>query len=190
MAGVPCPDLAHMPTHYATPEYFLEPGLADQRRFAVLALDPASAVPVVIGALTGFVKGRSVVSGQIGTPQICVRKTADPGAVLSALAEGLNEVAKPARTDHGGLLVSGLTSVKRSRYRESETTGTATLDLSSGPEENLQEAQGTRSEIRHAISAGLEVRQAAGRGYSGLLRHTERLEQAEGAALPISSVPW
>jgi len=147
-----------MPTHFAAPEYFLEPGLADQRRFAVLALDPASAAPAVIGALTGFVKGRSVVSGQIGTPQICVRKTADPGAVLSALAEGLNEVAKPAGliTVYSWFPVDVL---KRSRYRESETTGTAALDLSSGPEKTFKKLKG-RSQIRHAISAGLEVRQA------------------------------
>jgi Acetyltransferase (GNAT) domain len=149
-----------MPTHFAAPEYFLEPSVVDERRFAVLALDPACAAPRVLGALTGFVRGRSVVSGQIGTPQICVRKTADPEAVLSALAEGLKEVGKRA-----GLITVyswfPIEVLRRSRYRESETSGTAALDLSGGPEKTFKKLKG-RSQIRHAISAGIEVRQATG----------------------------
>jgi hypothetical protein len=112
----------------------------------------------VIGSLTGFVQGDLVSSGQIGTPNICIDKSADREIAAGALADGLKVVAKSA-----GLITVyswfPLVSLRESGYRESETTGTAALSLSAGAEKTFSKLKG-RSQIRHAIASGIEVRQA------------------------------
>ena len=147
-----------MPTHFAAPEYFLEPRVGVQKPFAVLALAPRSPALRVIGSLTGVVDGGLVNSGQIGTPQICIDKSADPQVVSSAVAEGLKVVAKST-----GLITVyswfSMGAFPESGFRESETTGTAALSLSAGAEKIFSKLKG-RSQIRHAIASGVQVRQA------------------------------
>lgn len=147
-----------MPTHFAAPEYFREPRLPEVTRFAVLALDPQSPALRAIGSLTGVVNRGSVTSGQIGTPQICIDKSVDPQLAATLLADGLMAVCASAKL----LTVFSWFSIdafRKMRFRETLTTGTAALDLSAGPEKTFSRLKG-RSQIRHAISAGVQVRQA------------------------------
>jgi hypothetical protein len=147
-----------MPTHFAAPEFFREPQSSGVRPFAILALDPQSPELRVIGSLTGVVDGQSVTSGKIGTPQICVDKSAGPEVAAQAFAEGLNIVGKSADliTVYSWFPIPAF---RQNGFAETETTGTAALDISMGPEKVFSKVKG-RSEIRQAISFGLQVRQA------------------------------
>jgi hypothetical protein len=145
-------------THFAAPEYFREPQLTDANRFAVLALDPEAAELRVIGSLTGEVRSRSVTSGNIGTPQICVDKSASPELAAKAFAEGLSILGESAD------LITVFSwfptpAVRDGQYVDSHTPGTAALDLSPGPEKVFSKLKG-RSEIRQAIAFGVQVRPA------------------------------
>ncbi len=147
-----------MPTHFAAPEFFREPQPSGVRPFAILALDPQSPELRVIGSLTGVVDGRSVTSGKIGTPQICIEKSTEPDLAAKALVEGLDIVGKSADLVTVFSWVP-LAAFRQGQFRETTTTGTAALDLSLGPKKVFSKVKG-RSEIRQAISFGLQVRQA------------------------------
>ncbi len=153
-----CLNNGDMPTHFASPEYFREPRTESEQRFAVLAVDPQSSELRVLGALTGVRVDKRVTSGQIGTPQICVDKSVDPQEAGTALADGLRAVAKSADLINvfSWFSVDALTE---SGFRLSETSGTAALDLRGGAKKTFSKLKG-RSQVRHAISAGVEVRQA------------------------------
>ncbi len=147
-----------VPTHFAAPEYFLEPQAADSRSFAVLALDPNATRLRVVGSLTGFIKNRTVTSGNIGTPQICIHKSSSPALVAKAFTDGLTAVSKGAEliTLFSWFPMSGFA---KAQFSETQTAGSGALDLSAGSQEIFSRVKG-RSQVRHAISSGVEVREA------------------------------
>jgi Acetyltransferase (GNAT) domain len=148
-----------MPTHFTAPEFFFEPRAAGERPFAILLLDPASVSRRVIGVITGIQKDQFVTSGRIGTPQICLDKSADPQSVGTVLAQSLRAVGKSAELITAYLWFP-LHSIRIQGFGEGETSGTAMLDLSGGPEVTFSRLKG-RSQIRHAVKSGVTVRQAA-----------------------------
>ena len=146
-----------MPTHFAAPEYFREPKLPGVERFAILALDPQAADLRVIGSLTGVINSKTVTSGNLGTPQICLDKSGSPELAAKAFAEGLSVLGESAE------LITVFSwfpthAFGDGQFVETETSGTAVLDLVAGPEKVFS-AKG-RNKIRQAIASGLEVRQA------------------------------
>src|SRR5215472_8168551 len=68
------------PTHYAAPEFFLEPLLRNRRLFAVLSI----ARDEVAGVLTGINGGDHVQSGLSVRPQIAFSRSADRGLAMAA----------------------------------------------------------------------------------------------------------
>jgi len=147
-----------MATHLAAPAFFREPQSSGVRPFAILALDAQATELRVIGSLTGVVDRQSVISGKIGTPQICLDKSTGPELAAKAFVEGLRIVGKSADliTLYSWFPIPAF---REDRFTETETTGTAALDISLGPEKVFSKIKG-RSEIRQAISFGLQVRQA------------------------------
>jgi len=146
-----------MPTHFASPEFFLEPSNPAEKRFAVLALSSGAEDPQVTGVLTGVIRSGELVSGQIGTPQVCMLAGAS-GNDGGGLVEGLLELGKEAKLINV-FTWSPIEALRRKGFKESQETGTAALDIGEGPEKTFKRLKG-RSQIRHAISAGVEVRQA------------------------------
>ena len=165
----PVPDLAHawgeflrrveVPSHYDSPEYFLDP-LRGQgtRPFAVLALEDDR----VRGVLTGFHLGKEVMSGLPSRPQICV-DSADAAATLTMLAAGLLVEADDAE------LVSiytwrsiDLVPFSTHGFRRRQLPGSVVLDLTRGADALFSEfAKDRRRNIRFAEKHGVEVREAA-----------------------------
>ena len=147
-----------VPSHYTSPEYFLEPYFEGKRPFAVLALRGSS----VVGVLTGFHEGESVTCGLPTRPQIQLDPAVDHAAVLGVLARGLRSEAVRAQ------LVSiyswewlSLRPLIEFGYRSRILTGNPVLDLTRGPEELLRECDGKRRNcIRYAMRHGVEVRPA------------------------------
>src|SRR5579862_856864 len=80
-----------VPSHYDSPEYFLDPLRQGSRPFAVLALDGSR----IRGTLTGFHLDRAVLSGLVSRPQISVDGT-EVAETLDTLAQGLKVEAKTA----------------------------------------------------------------------------------------------
>ena len=147
-----------VPSHYTSPEYFLEPYFEGKRPFAVLALQGGS----VVGVLTGFHERESVTCGLPTRPQIQLDPAVDHAAVLGVLARGLRSEAVRAQ------LVSiyswewlSLRPLIEFGYRSRILTGNPVLDLTRGPEELLRECDGKRRNcIRYAMRHGVEVRPA------------------------------
>jgi len=153
-----CLENGDMPTHFAAPEYFLEPQDSGAKRFAILALDRSAGALRVIGVLTGLIRNRTVICGNPGTPQICIDKGSSTELVAQAFTDGLSVVGKSAEL----ITVFSwfpIAEFGKAQFRESRTAGTGALDLSSDAQEIFSRVKG-RSQIRRAISSGVEVRQA------------------------------
>jgi len=81
------------PTHYTTPEFFLEPMLRQRRAFAILSMIGEE----VTGMLTGVNDGDHVQSGLSVRPQIAFSRSADRGRATASLVAGLVSEAKGAK---------------------------------------------------------------------------------------------
>lgn len=144
-----------VPSHYTSPEYFLEPYLDGKRPFAVLAMRGRT----VAGVLTGFHEGSAVTCGLPTRPQIQLDPAANQAAVLSVLALGLEREAQ------GAHLVSvyswewlPLPMLLDLRYRSRTLTGNPVLDLTRGADALLRQCDGKRRNcIRYAMRHGVEV---------------------------------
>jgi hypothetical protein len=147
------------PSHYESPEYFLEPLWADKKRFAVLALQGDR----VTGVVTGLHTGKNVTCGLPARPQISVDRTGDVEASLEALAQGLLAEAASAE------LVSVYTwpdlklppfSAHGFQYRQ--LPGNVVLDLTLGAETLFKQfPKDRRRNIRFAEKHGVEITEAA-----------------------------
>lgn len=152
-----CLTRVEVPSHYDSPEYFLDPLRQGTRPFAVLALEDDR----VRGILTGFHLAREVISGLPSRPQICV-DGAETATTLEMLAQGLL-----AETDHAELVHiytwSSLELVPFSAhgFRRSQLPGSVVLDLTRGADALFKEfAKDRRRNIRFAEKHGVEVREA------------------------------
>jgi hypothetical protein len=146
------------PSHYDSPEYFLELLRTGERPFAVLAFDDDR----VQGVLTGFHVGRHVLSGLPSRPQICVDAMAETAVTLETLAQGLLAEANRAE------LVSVYTwsslrlpPFSAHGFRCQQLRGNVVLDLTRGPEALFKEfTKDRRRNIRFAENHGVEVSEA------------------------------
>ena len=144
-----------VPSHYTSPEYFLEPYFQGKQPFAVLALRGSSAV----GLLTGFHEGSEISCGLPTRPQIQIDPSVDQAAVLRVLALGLK------RESAGAKVVSiyswewlSLSPLLDLGYRSRLLCGNPILDLSRGAELLLRQCDGKRRNcIRYAMRHGVEV---------------------------------
>src|SRR5262249_52971083 len=152
---------ADYPTHYTTPEYFLEPFWADKRPFAVLALDDGE----VTGVVTGLHTGTQIVCGLSVRPQVCQRKDADQRQVSKALSHGLLEAAKGQAdliTLHTWTEMEGFQAEGYSARECGDEKGVVMLDLTKGADVLFKGfSENRRTNVRKAIKMGVEVSQLA-----------------------------
>jgi Acetyltransferase (GNAT) domain len=153
-----CLARVEFPSHYDTPEYFLEPYFAGRRPFAVLAMDG----DVVTGVLTGLHEGNQVHCGLPSRPQICIDPAKDATATQQALMQGL--LSEAGRVE----LISVFTwptlelPVFASRgFRRRQLPGNVVLDLSQGADTVFKQfSKDRRRNIRFAEKNGVEVAMA------------------------------
>lgn len=153
-----CLQRVQIPSHYDSPEYFLDPlrGAAI-RPFAVLAMDDDQ----VRGVLTGFHLRKEVRSGLPSRPQICLDGT-DDAATLKALAEGLLvEAENPELVTVYSWSSMELATFSNYGFRRRKLQGSVVLDLTLGADALFKEfAKDRRRNIRYAEKHGVEVREA------------------------------
>jgi hypothetical protein len=147
-----------VPSHYDSPEYFLDPLRRGNRPFAVLALDGNR----VKGALTGFHLDRTVLSGLLSRPQINTDGT-EVAATLDTLAQGLLTEASDAELISVYAWSSlDLIPFSRHGFRRRQLLGSVVLDLTRGADALFKEfTKDRRRNIRFAEKHGVEVREAA-----------------------------
>jgi hypothetical protein len=152
-----CLTRVEVPSHYGSPEYFLDPLRRGNRPFAVLALEDDQ----VRGVLTGFHLGSEVLSGLTSRPQISVDGT-ETETTLETLAEGLL-----AEADDAGLVSVytwpslELVPFSARGFRHRQLPGSVVLDLTLGADALFKEfSKDRRRNIRYAEKHGVEVREA------------------------------
>jgi hypothetical protein len=152
-----CLTRVEVPSHYNSPEYFLDPLRQGTRPFAVLAFESDR----VRGVLTGFHLGSEVRSGLASRPQICVEGT-ETAATLETLAQGLL-----AESDDAGLVslftwsALELGPFSAHGFRSRQLPGSVVLDLTRGADNLFKEfSKDRRRNIRYAEKHGVEVREA------------------------------
>jgi hypothetical protein len=153
-----CLDRVAVPAHYNAPEYFLEPKLGDEQRFAVLATKESK----VTGVLTGVHDGENVNCGQISRPQICLSEdeTVAPASTLDALARGLLAEAGAAKliSVHSWLPLERFIQYG---FRERKLEGAVVLDLRQGAEALFKQLDKKRRNcIRFAMRQEMDVTEA------------------------------
>jgi hypothetical protein len=148
------------PSHYDSPEFFLEPFWTGKRPFATLAFEGDRAV----GVLTGIHDGEEVVCGLPSRPQISLDPNADQKAALDQLAKGLFKEAGRAKllTVYSWLGLD-LSPFAERKFRRRQLQGNVVLDLTQGAEVLFQQfSKDRRRNIRFAEKHGITVRVAEG----------------------------
>lgn len=120
-----------LPSHYVTPEYFLEPSIQSARPF-VLVAESAGAIT---GILTGRYLGRNLISGMPHRPQLVLAKGDGRLPAEKALIQGLLQEGRSCRliTVYAWEPLEGFSAAG---FETTETAGTFLLYLS-GSAENL-----------------------------------------------------
>lgn len=152
-----CLEKGDFPTHYTTPEYFLEPYFAHHDPFAILAFDGDR----VTGILTGLHVGSTIECGHSGRPQICLRNGIDVAPTMNCLLGAL-----PVHSGRSVSLIEAFswTNVDRplrGGFRVRKLVGehgVILLDLSKGERTLFSELSETRrNKVRRALRFGVEV---------------------------------
>lgn len=144
-----------VPSHYTSPEYFVEPYFKHKKPFVVLVFERNA----VVGVLTGVHEGKRVTCGLPTRPQIQLDPAADHTEVLRLMTQALE------RESGGAELVSiysweclSLHPLTDLGYRRRMLNGNPVLDLTRGPETLLRDCDGKRRNcIRSAMRHGVEV---------------------------------
>lgn len=154
-----CLGNSDFPTHYAAPEFFLEPMLRKRRPFAVLSMIGEE----VTGVLTGINDRGYVQSGLSVRPQIAFSRNADRARDFVSLVAGLLTETKGAKLVD--LFVwSDMESLVPPRFRRRRCEGVVMLDLSRGPDALFRKfSENKRTNIKKAIKYGVSVGPATGR---------------------------
>lgn len=145
------------PSHYTSPEFFLEPYWHGKKPFAVLAYDGGR----IVAVLTGLHEGDHVISGIPARPQVSFDRTIDYSHAAQTLALGFLEEAGSAR------LISlytwtPLEALRIMGFRLRALEGCVVLDLGLGPQALLQQMHmSQRKNTRIATRKGVEVFEAA-----------------------------
>lgn len=145
-----------LPSHYDSPEYFLEPFWVGKKPFAVLASEGDK----VTGVLTGIHRGEHVICGLPARPQVALDPTMDSKAALDALLKGLLKETGRAKT----VTVYSWPSLELSPFlaqgfRKRQLQGNVVLDLTLGAEALFKQfTKDRRRNIRFAEKNGVTVR--------------------------------
>jgi hypothetical protein len=150
---------SNFPTHYAAPEFFLEPTLRAKKPFAILSVEGEE----VTGVLTGIAAGGHVQSGLSVRPQMAFSRRADRARATSSLVAGLLTEGESANlvdlfvwSDMDGLVGPG--------FHQRRYEGVVMLDLSLGPDALFRKfSENRRTNIKKAIKYGVSVAPATSR---------------------------
>lgn len=154
-----CLNNCDLPTHYAAPEFFLEPMFGKRQLFAVLS----TVGEEVTGVLTGINNGDHVQSGLSVRPQIALSRTADRADAMANLVAGLLTEAKRAKLVDV-FVWSDMESLVLPRFHRRRHDGVVMLDLSRGPEALFRKfSENKRTNIKKAIRYGVSIEPAATR---------------------------
>jgi hypothetical protein len=148
---------ADWPSHYTSPEFFLEPFWKGRNPFAVLAFEGNR----VIAVLTGLHEGNTVTSGLSNRPQICFDRAIDRSRAALTLAEGLLEESHSAGlvTVYAWTALEALQSVG---FTLKSFEGNIVLDLTQELEKlRKQSHENRRRNIRQAMKQGVAVQEAS-----------------------------
>jgi hypothetical protein len=138
---------AHLPTHYVTPNYFVDAYVSGDR-FAVLAVDDAGEITAVS---TGVLDKSSAISGMFSRPQTVFRRGTNKAAAMKALSEGLVELAGEHSLSelYSWEQADGFGPLGMAESRSNDSTSVVMLDLSVGPDVIFSAFSRTRrNEIR------------------------------------------
>jgi len=151
---------ASFPTHYTTPDFFVDPFVRGGEKFAVLAFDENEKISAV---LTGIENGKTIISGLPVRPQTAFRKDADRFRAATALTAGLKQKGG-AKSE----LIDFYTWEQVKEFEElgfqanqcGEDESIILLDLSKSAEQLFKEfSQTRRSELRKVMKQNqLEIK--------------------------------
>ena len=146
---------ASFPSHYTTPNFFVDPYVRGGERFAVLALKGDE----ITGVLTGVDSGKSIVSGLFMRPQICFGNDVDRSEAAESLVKGLYEKGGKDLKLVELYSWEPIGSLAGLGFREREFSGehgTVVLDLTKGADEVFKGfSQTRRNEVRRAVKQNL-----------------------------------
>jgi hypothetical protein len=154
-----CLASADFPTHYTSPEFFLEPFFLGRAPFAVLAIQGHR----VLGVLTGLKEAGRVDCGMTLRPQVCCHRDASFDEVSGALAEGL--LSHLDRRDRylnvcSWCRMAGFERLGFRHRQHADDQGIVVLDLGRGPDQLFKQfSEMRRRNIRRAIKSGVEVKE-------------------------------
>ena len=142
---------ASFPTHYTTPNFFVDPFVRGGERFAVLALENEK----ITGVVTGVDDGRKIRSGLFVRPQFCIDHSANVSETIKNLFEGLKEKGGENLQVAEIFSWESIPAFAEFGFQEREyggEQGTIILDLSKGADELFKDfSQTRRNELRKAI---------------------------------------
>jgi hypothetical protein len=136
---------AELPTHYVTPNYFLDPYVRGER-FAVLALDGNDIQAVTTGTL-----GTTCIAGMFSRPQTVFRRGTDKAAAAAALSTGLSGLGTNLTEMYTWQREPSFVSLGFTERESADATSVVMLDLSAGADALFSRfSQTRRNEIRKA----------------------------------------
>lgn len=142
---------SHYPTHYTTPNFFVDPFVRGGERFAVAAIEGDR----INGILTGVDRGKSIVSGLFVRPQTCFRKSVNQFETARAFFEALKEKGGDDLQVVEFFTWHPIAEFEQIGFQKREyggEQGTILLDLTKGADELFKDfSQTRRNELRKAI---------------------------------------
>lgn len=146
---------ASYPTHYTSPNFFIDPFVRGGERFCVLAFDENDHITAVI---SGIDCGKKIFSGLASRPQIAFRKNVDVAEATAALLAGTKE---KGGSDLEFVTLHSWQEIPNAgdlglRRRHNDANEVVMLDLSLGANEIFKGfSQTRRNEIRKVLKQGL-----------------------------------
>ncbi len=143
-------------THYVTPDFFVDPFVGNDERFAVFAMKCGQ----IEGVLTGVITGSKVVSGIAVRPQTAFRVGIDAVSAADAFARGMASLGGELITFHSWHALDGLDQLGYFGEKAVGGDQVVMLDLTKGPDALFKGfTSGRRTDIRKAMRSGeLEVK--------------------------------
>lgn len=142
---------ASFPTHYTTPNFFVDPFVRGGERFAVVSLEGEK----ITGVVTGVFDGKKIVSGLFVRPQFAIDKSFDVLKTAENLLEGLKEKGGAELEVAEFFSWEPVREFEEIGFSEREyggEQGTIILDLSKGADALFKDfSQTRRNELRKAI---------------------------------------
>lgn len=143
---------AVMPTHYVTPDFFVDPFAGRGRRFAVLAL----AGTRIDAVATGVDDGKTLRCGLGVRPQMIFRKGVDTANAAMAIADGLRQVSPGAELIdlYSWDRIQGLETAGYNDRSGGASDTVVMLDLAKGADQLFKEfSERRRTDLRKTMKA-------------------------------------